>query len=271
MDSPSWFIQHWPKPKGWDNEENREIQQQLFDSRQIAIHYQDIPSGDPSRYRKKFQPYIRKLNRIAEEGGYVCANYPALKRTLVGKIKRKSSIVSGSTAPILKKVQLHAVRELSSTQRAVFLVGAPRRSTISRWKIIGSRLKDFVDGRGGRDWGALQPCEQETICQEYLRAKHGLIHLLVPFGRSLEDLDVIGIGKSGNPIAAQVTFSQSSSQLMKKVKVLGAYSGTLFFFSPRSQHLDALKMQYPQIQFISTEKVWRWFRSKPAFAKAVLG
>ena len=165
---------------------------------------------------------------------------------------------------------MQATSELTAIQRAIFLVGAPRRATISRWNIIGSRLEDLVKKRKCKDWGSLQPSEQETICQEYLRAKHGLKYLIVPFGRSLEDLDVIGIDGSGHPIAAQVTFSDAVSKLEKKAKVLDAYKGSLFFFSPNSAHISTLKNTFPQICFVSTDRVWQWLMKKPKFAKAIL-
>lgn len=264
----SWFVQHWPHPD-WGSEKNIKLQTQLFEKGQVAVHYQDIASVDLNRYNEYSQKFIRKFVELAKEGGYICANYPPIKRMLIGKVLPNSEIRFDSDSPILKRLTLSEWKPVDQEMRVRFLVCAPTRATLSRWKIIGSRLEDLVKKRRCKDWGSLLPYEQETICQEYLRAKHRLVHLLVPFGRSLEDLDIIGIGKVGDPIAAQVTFTQSVPKLEKKAQVLNAYKGSLFFFSPNSEHLPMFKKKYPRIRFVPTEEVWQWLNTKPAYAKAM--
>lgn len=262
----SWFVQHWPRHDRWSDEKNKQIQQELFDRREIGIHYQDIPSSNPLRYKKKFQRYLNKIHELAKEGGFICANFPCLKKTLIGTIRR-GSLMADKGDPFLKRVKLSNARVLSPTERAVLLVGAPRRATMSRWKIVGSRLEDWVMGRKCKNWGSLQPCEQETVCQEYLRAKHGLEHLFVPFGRSMEDVDVIGMKKNGGLIVAQVTYAQSRRTITEKAWSLSTYEGDLFFFCPETDDTTTIRKDFPMLHFIDTKKIWRWLMSQPKYAK----
>ena len=248
---------------------NKKIQQELFDRKEIGIHYEDIASIDPLQYQEKFQRYIRKINEIAKQGGFACANYPLLQKTLIGRIQEGCAVTPDRGATFLKRVKLHAARVLSPSERAVLLVGAPRRATMSRWNIIGSRLEQWVTGQECSDWGSLQPCEQETVCQEYLRAKHGLAYLLVPFGRSMEVVDVMGIGKKGGLIAAQVTYAQSRQKVTEKARSLSTYEGDLFFFCPKTNDTASIRKEFPTMQFIDTNEVWHWLKSQPAYAKAM--
>ncbi|MBM3227779.1 hypothetical protein FJZ27_02860 [Candidatus Peribacteria bacterium] len=266
----SWFIQHWPKPTDWDREENARLQNQLCEKGEIAVHYQDIESTDPKFYNKHSQKYIRKFVELANEGGYVCANYPPIKAMIIGKMKPKSKISIDQGLPILKRIKLSQWSPVSKEMRALLLVGAPTRATISKWKIIGKSLEQLVNKKRCMDWGSLNPSKQEIVCQEYLRAKYGLRYLLARVGGSMEDLDIIGISRNGSPIAAQVTFTPSKSKLDKKAKVLNAYKGELFFFSPDTECISLIKKKYPRLHFISTKSVWQWLESKPVFAKAIL-
>jgi hypothetical protein len=58
------------------------------------------------------------------------------------------------------------------------------------------------------------PYEQETMCAEFLRMPEAerlglprLVHLLMPVGRTMKDVDIVGLGSDEQKIVCQVTFS----------------------------------------------------------------
>lgn len=67
----------------------------------------------------------------------------------------------------------------------------------------------------------LSPPDQEVICQEYLRMKIDsnlpiLQSLLCPTGRTMKDIDIVGLSKDNKLIIAQVTYLGLDSILLKK-------------------------------------------------------
>jgi hypothetical protein len=48
------------------------------------------------------------------------------------------------------------------------------------------------------------------MCSEYLRHAHGalpiLVHLLLPVGRTMKDVDIYGIASDGRKVHAKVTY-----------------------------------------------------------------
>ena len=115
-------------------------------------------------------------------------------------------------------------------------VSRPRQGTIARWRATGDSIAARVEGRERTlAWEALPPARQEIACSEALRLTEieqlGLPRLrclLLPVGRTLRDVDIVGIAEDGKRIFAQVTFHSRSGAAWKfdKLRAYGASGGS---------------------------------------------
>jgi hypothetical protein len=76
----------------------------------------------------------------------------------------------------------------------------------------------------------LSPDQQEVICSEFLRsetaAQHGLpllSHLILPLGRTMKDIDILGLAPDLKRIFAQVTYTtfEESEWKLKRLRPYG--------------------------------------------------
>lgn len=268
----SWFIRHWPSDRewsSWSDDENRTIQQQLFDKREIGIHYQKTCSLDSSAYPKKQQKYIHMFIKLVNEGGYVCAHYPAIRRTLIGKLNPADvdAIQCSANFFYIKRVRLVQAEEVSGWRKIILLVAAPRKGTMGRWHSIGKLLHVMVEhAEIVPEWQLLPPSVQEAVCQEYMRERHGMERLLLPFGRTMADVDIVGIGVGGQKIFAQVKYNGTRQQYTDAATKLLDYPGERLFFCSRPSYADQLEGAFHDlITFVWTQDVWKWLRSERAY------
>jgi hypothetical protein len=133
----------------------------------------------------------------------------------------------GRTA-ILKTLQLTKVTLVKPLDYAVLLVGRPRQGTIMRWPLAGKVVENIVEGRTTKlRLGDLSYRQQEIFCSEFLRLEDAassglprLVHLLLPPGRTMRDIDVTGLADDGKMVLAQVTFSPLSTAHWKIQRLL---------------------------------------------------
>ena len=135
----------------------------LWVEKRIAIHYpfdlsgdmtQDSRSIEPNDYPLPAQKYIRALRNLAQNGGYVCAQYCGHEECILGFVEPQSHIElvegywgknerqgrvadwKGRTA-ILKTLRLTKVKIVAPEEHAIILVGRPRQGTLMRWPSSG--------------------------------------------------------------------------------------------------------------------------------------
>jgi hypothetical protein len=112
-------------------------------------------------------------------------------------------------------VKLKAVKFVRPADYATILVGRPRQGTLNRWPSAGLMIENIVEGRPTElALNNLSYAQQEILCSEFLRTSCAvsnglptLVGLILPVGRTMKDIDFIGIASDGKPIFAQVTFS----------------------------------------------------------------
>jgi hypothetical protein len=209
---------------------------QIWENRKIAIHFpqdnrgklqdEDASSIDPDDYAGSARRALRALVNLAAEGGYVCSQHYRFDEVQIGYVLPGSRIelmsgkwgkihgYEGRTA-ILKTVQLNRVRSVKPSDHAIILVGRPRQGTLMRWPSAGKVIENLVEGRTtAAGIEILSPDQQEILCSEFLRSAEAssfglprLAHLILPVGRTMKDIDIIGIAKDGKRIFAQVTFA----------------------------------------------------------------
>ena len=83
---------------------------------------------------------------------------------------------------------------------------------------------------------SLSDGQLEVLCFEYLRDTGEFAYLLLPIGRTLAHVDVLGVNSQGDRVAAQVTFATDSQELEDKALALMQYASNLasgVFFSPK--------------------------------------
>jgi hypothetical protein len=205
----------------------------LWDDRLVAIHY---PEGRDGKYgasgdNESFDPadytgYARRsmgiLCRLAEEGGYVCAQYYGRTELLLGTVAPGTDVRlfrcewrEGGRAACLKTLQLQNIRVLDPRDHAIIAASRPRQGTIAQWHAVGGAVAAIIEGREqAPSWGLLSSARQEVACSEFLRLQEAagfglprLRSLLLPVGRTLRDVDFIGLAEDGKRIFAQVTSS----------------------------------------------------------------
>ncbi len=213
---------------------DKETLDALWSEDRIAIHFPhdeigDIEEGDsrsldPADYSGSGKKALKAILKLARDGGYVFATYRGRAGGKVGYVPPQSSVelISGKWGAkynrkgreaVLKTLQLKNARNLAAEEAISLTAVQPRQGAICQWRRIGKRVASIVSGSPATDLGSLTPDLQEVMCMEYLRTdmarKRGLPvlrHTLMPVGRTMKDIDVLGIAESGKVLSAQVTF-----------------------------------------------------------------
>jgi len=216
----------------------------LWEGRLIAMHFpgdgeEDTSSLNPEDYEGAGQKAMRLLVELASIGGYVCAQYQGYDDVQVGKALPRSKIEllygkwgklhghEGRPA-ILKSLRLNSVKIVKPSDYATILVGRPRQGTLNRWPSAGPLIESLVENRGiDPVLASLSFRQQEILCSEFLRLPEAatlqlptLASLVLPVGRTMKDVDVIGLATDGRPIFAQVTFSEPARAPWKLERLL---------------------------------------------------
>lgn len=238
----TYYIRHTKKLSIDSNTFDR-----LWRDRKIAIHFprdkfgnlgeNDNSSINPDDYEGSDASAIATLVELANNGGYICAQYYTKGQCLIGLVKpgTRIELIKGwwsdekSRQAILKSLQLKNTKVVKETKLAHVLVGRPRQGTIKRWHLVGERIKYLVEGEKlPPTLESLLPSQQEILCSEYLRLPqsiHQISHLLLPSGNTMKDIDICGVDTSGQLVYAQVTFLKTSSAKLKlKIDKLKEYS-----------------------------------------------
>jgi hypothetical protein len=240
-----------------------EILEDLWDKRQIAIHYEDKLSINPDDYEKAAaKNALKRLHKYCNMGVVVGAVYRKIRPVdmLVGIIPKGSKITPINRYGkdyIYKVVQLQNVKEISLRDYPLLAAIQPRLATIIGWPGAFDSLYSIVfDKPIPIRLENLSPGQLEVLCQEYLRMKNILKVLLLPIGRNLQDIDILGIGDDGNKVIAQVTHSSQQSKIDSKLHILKQYKGQggkLIFFGPKSCNIADSDVDYISIETVFGE------------------
>jgi len=208
--------------------------EELWAGDRIAIHYPYDESGDfesadsrslnPSDYVGSAKSALKRLLELARDGGYVFATYRGKSGGKIGYVTPGTSVElfrgtwgnknkrKGREAT-LKALQLSQVRNLAAEEAISLTAVQPRQGTFCRWYKVGQRVVALTTGVPATGLGSLTPDLQEVMCMEYLRTadagKRGLPILkytLMPVGRTMKDIDILGVSESGKILSAQVTY-----------------------------------------------------------------
>jgi hypothetical protein len=241
----------------------------FWDHHLIAIHYEDIDSSDPDKYELKRSKYaLRMMRNFGAEGAIVGADYNLLSldnQMLIGVIQPGSTIqITHLENRYYKTLQLTEVKEICYVDHPLLAAIQPRQVTISGWPSARKYLLSLLTNRKlPFDVESLAPQQLEVLCYEYLRWKGQLTGLILPIGRTLIDVDIIGLGTDGKRLYAQVTAQKNPNQTSAKIEKLLIFhkeDTKCIYFCPKEAHMEGLE---DNVEFISIETVFSEMISEP--------
>lgn len=213
---------------------DKETLEALWLEDRVAIHYPhdeigtfeqgDSQSLNPDDYAGHAQFALKRLLNLARDGGYIFATYRGRSGGKVGYILPGSPVElfwgkwgnknnRKGRAAALKSLRMNQVRNLAAEEAISLTAVQPRQGTFCRWRKVGKRVIALAKGAPPSELGCLTPDLQEVMCMEYLRTAEAgarglpvLRHTLMPVGRTMKDIDILGISDSGRILSAQVTY-----------------------------------------------------------------
>lgn len=229
---------------------SKETMNRLFQEDRIAIHYPVDNSGDfelfdseslePGDYSGSAKSNLQRFKGLARKGGYVFAAYRGKPGGIIGFVEPGSEIElfrgewrqkgdSAAREAVLKSIELKKARKLNAGQAISLTAVQPRQGTFCQWHKVGSRVVDLVEGNTTMSLDSLTPDLQEVMCMEYMRTQKAaendlpqLEYTLMPVGRTMKDIDILGVDKHGQKVSEQVTYGRFD-KAGKKFKKLDQY------------------------------------------------
>jgi hypothetical protein len=178
--------------------------------------------------------------------------------------------LSGRKA-ILKTMRLLKVKTLNAAQAAVLLVARPQQGTLNRWPNAGDAVLNLIEGIVAEPTlSSLHPSQEEVLCSEYLRSDHAMLKnlpklqsLVALAGKTMKDVDIIGITPAGSRIFAQVTHKNiegagAKIEALKKFSLPGQYT-ILFCQCEKPENVDGIVI-FPIHEVFSELKQNTWGR-----------
>lgn len=233
--------------------------ERMWNEHLIGIHYPDVngkqlakdtPCLHPDRYTSRSaKGALRAIIELAENGGYVCAVYDPFDEIKLGCVKpgQKIALLEGKWRPeveanrvaVMKVLNLSRTLTLNRLESTALLAGRPEQGTFCRWSKIGKRVENLVEGKGNKiDLDDLTPDLQEVMWAEFLRSElavsEGLPRiesLLLPVGRTLAHVNILGIDAGGNKIVVQVTYA-APDKAAWKIEALARYKSANYDARP---------------------------------------
>jgi hypothetical protein len=204
----------------------------MWDAGIIALAYDPISSLDPKDYQSKSaKDALTRLNKYCRNGAIVCADYRNLNngKMLIGILIPGTSpyVTTCGDHSDYKVAKLMDVIEVPYIDYSVLLSVQPRRGGVLV-KFGNNDLKNFIlsllNGKEAiPSLSLLSDSQLEVLCYEHLRSINEIDHLLLPIGRTLKDIDIIGINKNGEHAIAQVTYYGETNIVRKKEKAMCQY------------------------------------------------
>ncbi|MCE9557617.1 MAG: hypothetical protein K8R88_01570 [Armatimonadetes bacterium] len=241
----TYFIRHT-----WKLNISAEMRAKMVDEGLVGFHFPfgpgpreglpDVASLDPDDYERSGRLVLKRFHHLAASGGYVCAEFAGTPGWMLGKVPRGSKVelLYGHwrefphRVAVMKVLRLSQIHRITEGAAAPMLVARPRMGTFMKWAKAGRSVMKLVEGiTEAPTFDDLTADQQEVMCSEYLRSDYGrhgglphLSALVVPSGRTLKAVDIIGIAGDERAIFAQVTHSPLTS-VQWKIDALRPFVG----------------------------------------------
>ena len=178
-------------------------------------------------------------------------------------IQLRDFVLSDQETWVLKVARHESEKKMKLyfSKYPMLLAAMPRQGTFGEWHLMQEQiLSIYHNGSVTFNYTALAPAQIEALCTSYLFSSGQLVCQSLPFGRTLKDIDIVGLDPEGKRILAQVTFSKNRSEIRTKALALAGYSKLsprLVFFAP-----EEMKEEISNQNFISLETVWDYWANK---------
>lgn len=238
--------------------ENDDLNEELFEKKQIAIMFENKKSINPEDYGKYGKSALKLLNKFCEEGVIIAADYPTVDRKSIylGEIRKGSQIQPKEVKGIwYKTVQLENIKRISYAKYPILNSIRPIRNTISRWLKAKKILTYIYKGEHlPFEVSSLTPEQLELICSEYLKMFKVINSPLLRVGGSQPKIDISGIGIEGKRVYAQVSYKDIKREIRKKIDSLKSFESEdsiLIYFGPK-----IMKEIFEGVTYIAIEDVF---------------
>ncbi|HLV15732.1 MAG TPA: hypothetical protein VKY41_11165 [Xanthomarina sp.] len=214
-----------------------EFREEILKKNQAAILVdQDFEKEDwnlilqgKKRKNKKTEFIGRWLNldkSLIEKDALLVSTYLGNSTIKIGLLPKGSTYFSHPKNSDFKVFQLENVKEIDRNENQIFSSLIPSQTTLSPIyqrssfiisKYIGEKLPTIIEN--------LSPNSIELMCMEWLRSDFApkelqLKYQLLKIGGNFQNIDIYGISKSNQEIAAQVTMSNNIKTITNKIKKL---------------------------------------------------
>ncbi len=261
---PQIFVRHKEMTEG-GHFLSAAYQEDLWDRQTVALVFSDIASFDPIAYQNaglnSEAQVFERVRGYFIQGCIVAASFRDIRpdSMLVGRI-----FPNNFNQHQINHVGGHHYKEITLETAGIVLVvshpallSQPRGGAICQWhQLPADYLEAALNGMPlPRDVHSLSESQLEILCYEFMRRELGLASILLPIGRTLPDIDVLGLGEAGNLVAAQVTFSSNPAEITYKANRLMTFglhdpAAQLHFFGPADRADDAREVNYHAIEHV---------------------
>lgn len=264
----------------------------LWNHDYMAIHYPHDEKGNkevdskslkPNDYAGGAKKAMNAIHNISKEGGYVFVTFEHMDEYKIGFIEPNTPIelISGKWGnknklngreAILKGLKFKQSKIINPINALSLTCAQPRQGTICHWKNVGKRVENYFNNiKADKQLGDLTPDLQEVLCSELMRMDLDkrlpkLECLLTPVGRTMKDVDIIGLTKNGKKVLVQVTYGhQPQWKIDKLQKYKNRNSELILFCKTDKTHIvnDVLVYSIEDAfnNFTSTKKGKEWLIS----------
>lgn len=243
---------------------DRDTLEFLWNNDYMAIHYPttidgwneeaDSESLNPMDYTTFAKRAINALHKIAKKGGYVFAVYGHKSDYKIGFIEPNTKIeivegtwgnkgkVQGRVAK-LKALKFKSSKIIKRGDALSLTCAQPQQGTLCEWHKVKNRVENYYNGTeiAKKTVDDLTPDLLEVLCSEFLRTNLDeqlprIQSLLTPVGRTMKDVDIIGITNNHKRILAQVTnLHLPQGKINKLLKYSGDDDSELILFCKTSK------------------------------------
>jgi hypothetical protein len=243
----------------------------------IAVQFYPIRSTLPEDYIGKSREgrnALKRLWKYCNEGALIGATYRGLFITdmIIGEIAQGSKMFIYDIEGYPNKIiQLQNTKVIHLDDYPVLLAIQPPHMTTTGWPSANKILNAIYNGEQIiHEVTSLDPAQLEILCSEYLRITNQLMFLLLPVGRTMNDIDIYGINEKNERLFAQVTQTGKFDVIEKKIGILKQFersSSNLFFFGP-----DKFNISNEIVTYVSIEFVFSFMQEKyPNFVNSLFG
>jgi len=245
--------------------EDDDLNEELFEKKQIAIMFENKKSINPEDYGKYGKSALKLLNKFCEKGVIIAADYPTVDRKSIylGEIKKGSQIQPKEVKGIwYKTVQLENVKKIPYTKYPILNTIRPIRNTISRW-LKAEKILPYVYNDKPLPFkvSSLTTEQLELICSEYLKIFKVINSPLLKVGGSQPKIDISGIGIEGKRVYAQVSYKDSKREIKNKIDLLKTFESEdsiLIYFGPKT-----MSEIFEGVTYIAIEDVFETLTKYP--------